>query len=471
MATMAKGVFLQYAGFRPGVFIDKCLAMEGHELAGYAREQIIIGVVTGQNAKTSKETFINDAFMRNANPGQELTRLIQSGSYNHLILADETRVPLGSLVKTWQYQINGKKDYNKGNIAELIFSAAIVARFKAGCDKTCRIGAKEVKEIVDMCVAKGNDKTLHLKSPNRDKKIIDDLVFKYQIGEPHFRAVKNKKLWPMWSNIIAASVKYANSDNVGEHVHLVWDNNVPNSIIVLSDGETDQKGTKIDVRVQVTDHAGDLSGPDFLKISLKVDGVKQFGQMGGVTLDVQKALWKESFGVDVAMTENTYLGYRGTSTGGHKNHFEDASLAIGAVYKEVAPKVVTALKTKDGQKAFSGFVQQNFSKREEGMLLVDLKGDQPIQYDAKNLETVFAGLELTSQLSESKANTVGGMVVNENLPKLMIQGKGAKLDTRVDLIEIRVKRGDKNADGRPYYRNVFEKQKGFTILFAKAVEV
>lgn len=471
MATMAKADFLKYAGFRPGIFIDKCISNEGHEIKGKTGEQIIIGVVTGQNAKTSTATLINGAFMTNANPGQVLTNLIQNASYNYLILKDKTQVPLGHLVKTWQYQINGKKDYNKGNIAELIFSAAIVARFKAGCDKTCRIGAKEVEKIVDECTkSESNEGTLKLKSPNKDLDIIDDLVFRYKIGKPHYRAVRNKKLWPMWSNILAASIKYANSDNVGQHVHMVWDNNVENTIIVLSDGETDQKGTKIDVRVQVTDHAGALSGPDFLKISLKVDGVKQFGQMGGVTLDVQKALWKESFGVDVAMTENTYLGYRGKSSGSHKNHFKDASLAIGAVYKEVAPKVVTALETKKGQEAFSAFVQQNFSKREEGMKLVDLKGDQPIQYDAENLETVFAGLELTSQLSESKANTVDGKVVNENLPKLMIQGQGAKLDTKVDLIEIRVKRGDKNADGRPYYRNVFEKQKGFTILFAKAVE-
>ena len=39
------------------------------------------------------------------------------------------------------------------------------------------------------------------------------------------------------------------------------------------------------------------------------------------------------------------------------------------------------------------------------------------------------------------------------------------------LIEIRVKRGDRNADGTPYYRNVFEKQEGFTVLFAQAIEI
>ena len=463
MATMAKADFLKYAGFRPGVFLDKCSASEGHSLSGYATDQVIIGVMTGQNAKTAKQTSIT-SLMSLPNPGQALVRLIQSGSYNQLILQDKTLVPLGKLEKTEEYQLNGRKNHNKGNIAEIIFSAAIVARFKAGCGTHTRIGETEIKAIMDLC--KVNDSTIKLESPNKGTTIKDDLVFTYQIGEPHWRAVKNPKLWPLWSQIIDASIKYANSVNVVDMVAEVWGNGVKNSIIVLSDGETDQKGTKVDVRVQVTDHAGDLSGPDFLKISLKVDGVKQFGQMGGTTLDVQKKLWKDAFGIDVAMTQLSYDKLKGGI-----EHFKDTANAIMAVYKEVAPKVPDALLTQSGVRAFSSFVQYHFSKREEGMLLVDLKGDQAIQYDASNLVEAFNGLELESELGISEAQRVGGKVVKENLPKLMIYGKGHKLTTKEPLIEIRVKRGERSADGTPYYRNVFEKQKGFTILFAQAIEI
>jgi hypothetical protein len=463
MATMAKADFLKYAGFRPGVFLDKCSNNEGHSLSGFATDQIIIGVVTGQNAKTAKATSIT-SLMSNANPGQTLVRLIQSGSYNQLILQDEELVPLGKLEKTPEYQLNGRKDYNRGNIAEILFSAAIVARFKAGCGNHTRIGETEIKAIMELC--KINNNTITLESPNKGTTIKDDLVFKYQIGEPHWRAVKNPKLWPMWSQIVEASIKYANSVNVVDLVAEVWGNGVKNSIIVLSDGETDQKGTKVDVRVQVTDHAGDLSGPDFLKISLKVDGVKQFGQMGGTTLDVQKKLWKDSFGIDVNMTQQSYDKLKGGI-----EHFNDTANAIMAVYEEVAPKVPKALLTSKGRNAFSSFVQYHFSKREEGFKLVDLKGDQAIQYDASNLEKAFKGLELVSELNVAEAQKVGNKVVKENLPKLMIFGQGSKLTTKMPLIEIRVKRGERSADGTPYYRNVFEKQEGFTVLFAQAVEI
>ena len=462
---MAKAVFLNYAGFRPGVFLDKCSNNEGHSLSGYATDQIIIGVRTGQNPKTAKTTSIT-SLMSNPNPGQVLMKLIQSGSYNQLILQDKTLVPLGKLEKTAEYQLNGRKDYNRGNIAEILFSAAIVARFKAGCANHTRIGESEIKAIMALCFAAGNNSTIKLESPNKGTTIKDDLVFTYQIGDPHWRAVKNPKLWPMWSQIVEASIKYANSGNVVDMVAEVWGNGVKNSIIVLSDGETDQKGTKVDVRVQVPDHAGDLSGPDFLKISLKVDGVKQFGQMGGTTLDVQKKLWKDSFGIDVGMTQQSYDNLKGGI-----EHFNDTANAIMAVYEEVAPKVPQALLTPRGRNAFSSFVQFHFSKREEGFKLVDLKGDQAIQYDASNLEKAFEGLELVSELNVAEARTVGNKVVKENLPKLMIFGKGDKLTTKLPLIEIRVKRGESNADGTPYYRNVFEKQEGFTVLFAQAIEI
>ena len=63
----------------------------------------------------------------------------------------------------------------------------------------------------------------------------------------------------------------------------------------ISDGLSDQKGTKVDTRVKITDYKGELQ-PVNINLSMKVDDIGQFGQVSGMTFDVQQELWKQVFG-------------------------------------------------------------------------------------------------------------------------------------------------------------------------------
>ena len=71
---------------------------------------------------------------------------------------------------------------------------------------------------------------------------------------------------------------------------MFYGNGLKNEIEVFADGETDQTGTKVDVRVTANDHENNKIPLD-LNISLKVGSVKQFGQYGGVSYEVQAKMW------------------------------------------------------------------------------------------------------------------------------------------------------------------------------------
>jgi hypothetical protein len=237
-----------------------------------------------------------------------------------------------------------------------------------------------------------------------------------------------------------------------------------NQIKVLADGESDQTGTKVDVRVECTDHTG-KSVANFLQaVSLKINGVKQFGQMGGRTHEVQDKLWKEAFDIDLKITESQFNKMIES-----KYHIDDSAKAIYACYESAAPDVAKALSTEAGIKAFSEFVNQHATKGEEGVFIVDLKGDQAYKYDFKNLKAALLEQTYVADLTYSTARMFQGKVVNENLPTITISIKDKKLEAK-PLLAIRCKRGDTTGDGIPYYRNVFEKQSAFTTMFAKAVK-
>lgn len=197
-------------------------------------------------------------------------------------------VPLGDIMKTEEF--GGKS--NRGDMAEIIFSAAIVCRLM---NKNQAIIDADVIDIIGQL----NDTDTHqtvgpMKSPNKEPKIIDDVWWEINSALINVKAIKNPRHFKNLKNIISSSVKYANSSVVANNAKILYENGLYNKIAVKAVGTVAQNDTKVDVYVEVDDK------PININISLKAAGAKQFGQVGGGTIDKQQGLWLSLLGLKIS---------------------------------------------------------------------------------------------------------------------------------------------------------------------------
>lgn len=188
-------------------------------------------------------------------------------------------VPLSDIMKTEDF--GGKS--NRGDMAEIIFSAAIVCRF---LNKNQAVIDSDVVDMIKML----NDSDTHqiigpLKSPNKEPKVVDDLYWEVNSALINIKALKNPRHLKNLKSIINSSVKYANSSAVANNAKTVYENSLYNRIDVKAVGTVAQNDTKVDVFVLIDHKKVDIN------VSLKAAGAKQFGQVGGGGIDKQKDLW------------------------------------------------------------------------------------------------------------------------------------------------------------------------------------
>ena len=188
-------------------------------------------------------------------------------------------VPLDQIMKTEDF--GGKA--NKGDMAEVIFSAAITCRF---LNKNQAITESDVLDMIKQL----NDTDTHqilgpMKSPNREPKVVDDVYWEINSTLINIRALKNPRHVRNLKGIISSSVKYANSATVAGNAKKYYDNSLYNRIEIKAIGTVAQNDTKVDVYVEIDNKKIDIN------VSLKTAGTKQFGQVGGGTIDKQKDLW------------------------------------------------------------------------------------------------------------------------------------------------------------------------------------
>lgn len=424
----------QIGSQRVGIFLSKCKKNIAHDTVDGGKAVITHILVNG------RETPIKSMSLAS------LTSAL-AGSYKFLD-KNENVLGITNLQKTDDYKDDGRRNFNKGNVAEILFAGAIFCRFKS---KSKRVTESDVHSLIRSLP---RDKAMGSKaemSANKNPDVRKDFVWlHWGLSQNNYDAVKDDTLWQAWSKYTAAAVTYANSTKVSEYADMFYSNNLHNRIQILADGESDQTGTKVDVRVIANDHEGKQVPLD-LNISLKVGAVKQFGQYGGVSYDVQEKLWDEFFGIDLPFTEKKYLSHMGT-----ENHEKDMRDALNFSYSEVAPHVAKSLSSPKIGNFFKA-VNFHMTRNENPVFLIQLdnKG-QAIEYDTNKLENKMKNITFSSKLGRSG-----------DLPKMIIC---TIIDGREEVfLEIRVKRGEYSKDGTPYYRNIFEKGKSFTKLLSRII--
>ena len=202
------------------------------------------------------------------------------------------KVLLSDLQKTAEYK--GGKSYNTGDVAEGALGAAIYAKFMAS--------GEEITEqtVYDVLAQMTNSELVgknNLKGSAQGTRKNDNVYYNLSLASGSYKALvgaaSSGEVPPQIKGAVRSAVTYANN-NAGVQAavtKIVTDENA-NKITVLSDGVSDQKGTKADLFL-------DIDGTTVNLLSLKAGSVKQFGQSSGYKFDAIDNFFNSTFGVNV----------------------------------------------------------------------------------------------------------------------------------------------------------------------------
>jgi hypothetical protein len=329
-------------------------------------------------------------------------------------------VPLSDIMKTEEF--GGKA--NRGDMAELIFSAAIVCRF---LNKNQAIIDADVLDMVKNLSDTDSHQTLGpMKSPNKNDKVIDDLYWEVNSSLINIKAIKNPRHLKNLKSIISSSVKYANSATVANNAKKYYENSLYNRIDVKAIGTVAQNDTKIDVFVAIDNKKIDIN------VSLKAAGTKQFGQVGGGTIEKQKFLWSTllDFKISSSLEKKYFVILKSDGIIAANSMIYNAmSDMFNANFNTNPDKVLDSLA--DGIMFFG-------TRHDRAISMVQLTNKEAMIYKFDNLQTA---------LKLKNIKLYANFVDNKTKPEVRFQD----IKTGKVLITLRL-RSDKE-----YLRNVIEK--------------
>lgn len=305
--------------------------------------------------------------------------------------------------------------FNKGDVSEGILAAAITARF---ISKTKRITNDDVLGVIKklgkpsklrnfMLIEKSFD------SPNKNPKIIDVVICKITLAEINMLALLNLKIYTdkEMKELLSASVAYANGNNIMEWADMVYNNNQKNKIEVKSEGLLDQTGTKVDLRVIID---GKQAG---VGVSLKAGDVKQFGQVGGATINSMNEFFNP---LGVKFSSKNLKDFENLVA---KNKVTEA---LCLAYKEASKQIKEIIKSDSSsfKKNISNFMRFHATRNEPDVALVQLSKNEASVYNFDNIQKKLKGIELDVLYSEATTDVVKG----KKIPQLKIISPSLKKD-------------------------------------------
>ena len=367
---------------------------------------------------------------------------------------------------------------SKGDIGEAVIAAAICARFVFKIDRVTpknvetiliRLGIKGIKNYTGKTGKYVEDT---FKSRNKGVKIMDDVHCYISLNKSAITAsVKPKseygKLFrehakPPYSQAIKvylqSACNYVNGGKVSKWAKTVYENGRYDKIEVISDGLSDQKGTKVDTRVKITDQDGKLQ-PVNINLSMKVDDIGQFGQVSGMTFDVQQELWKQVFGYTSTVND---LETKWNELSQVKH---DLKGALNMVYDKVYAKAKQDIKGDESRKKLIKQIAKALdyfaTRHEEHVEMLNL-GKHTKLYRFDKIESVLEGVEDFDITIRDKAN---------GYRQIDIVGKSPKDGKSKGIMSIRLRRQPQEKKGAPikYIRNLIEKKPMLAELLAESL--
>lgn len=170
---------------------------------------------------------------------------------------------------------------NKGDVAEGVLGAAIVASFLSPMQPATYADLLSVLGELDQNQDESKSPKVVIKSktfeaPKKSSRSKTDKVhFTLGLSLNNYRGLHDRNFLGKMRGIVDGALKFANSPNVKAYAQQVYEDPKSNSIEIRSVGTEDQKGTKVDLRIIVD---GKLI--PWGALSLKAGGTKQLGQVG-----------------------------------------------------------------------------------------------------------------------------------------------------------------------------------------------
>ena len=359
--------------------------------------------------------------------------------------SDPNKVPLktdtGATIYIGQLrkppEFGSKKGFNTGQIAEGALGAALVARF---IKREGSITSEDTIDVIKQLGA-GTESGKNLQAGITASSANDIIKFNVVLPKGDYNAlyggVGSGKMHPDMQGVINSATKFANSNSVDVALDKIVSDPNKNTVVVNSDGASDQTGTKADLFLSI-------DGANVNLLSLKAGDVKQFGQGSGFTYDKLDDFFKTTFGVSVPKQYEDELDGKDP---------KDAFRIIHEVYASVAKQIQNEL-AGDNNEQEARFVERlykgiNFhaTRGDDGVTLVMLK-------KTPNAPG-FTELQFGQPLRDAMENT--DLQVEYTTPgqgSAIIDVMGVAPDGAKQML-VRT-RGNLKSEGKGYVRNIIE---------------
>lgn len=347
---------------------------------------------------------------------------------------------------------------NIGDVAEGILGATLAARFlnREGGDIT----VEHVTHVLSILDEQNNissspraiRKKIGFNVFDSDEKTQDKVVLDVHLTTGNFLDLMDPKKMQFAKDTFEAAIAYANSGRILDHLLDWYVDNKPSTVSIISDGVSEQTGTKVDVRVLVNGKEIDVG-----KISLKTSATEQLGQIGK-KWEAMNNLFVLLFGTEILETrKKTWL--KVTTNPMHRQPANIKKAAYN-IYHDVYKQIQHKLVGDDDEEEFEFLRRLAYGIKyqavldEEGVQLVQLGRGTFNVLDFDKLEEALKGIDLDVHLRRSYQGNIS--------PKLSVIDR---LSGDV-IISIR----PKTAAGGKTVRHYVEKGKGLTKLIRVATK-
>ena len=365
---------------------------------------------------------------------------------------------------------DGKTAYNRGDVAEGIQSAALVARFMKE-KPSMTVTKADVEAVIDK-LGRWDGTTVFtiedkFTSPNKHVAGIslapDKIVYTIGLASPHMEALLSKRVRSTkMAGIYDSAIAYANSNTIKEWDKEFYENGRRDIITVKAQGLEDQKGTKKDLDISFTDEWGQ-NQKTALELSIKAAGVKQFSQRGGSLFSTLQELMGEFYGVSLGGIKNEYtklLNAIPSDTG------KALSLAYSVGQKKWGNGNIVKWPT-DQKRKFADATKYHAQKDAGEIPQLNLLESGTPDYKDFNLlhENLmkYDYFSIENRKSTGKGGTLPRHIIRLHESQSDTQGKQI-LEIRVKIETIKKVTGD-----RLYFRSVIENSKDTGMLVGKDI--
>jgi len=390
---------------------------------------------------------------------QQFNNLIVAGNlsqaYNLDLQTTQGLIKFGSLSKP-------SVGANYGNVAEGVFAAALAARFTGGRTKRDTT-AFDVYNILNQINPspipgkKSSKAVIQTSAPNAIAGVGNDtIITEITLAQVNMEFLRNPNNRDALLDYVIASLAYANRDSVRQWVRTIYTNGRRDTVKIMADGLTNERTTKIDVKVSITNkEQGQLKGVN-INASVKADDVKQFGQVSGEDFSSVSRFFTTAIG-DGIVGESASFERETQGPAKMRKIYKAADVIIDNNLsldpKGMATKIGTGISrfaTQDN----AGVVDPSGDTIE----LINLSKGEATIYNFKNVAQKLSEFRLKSEYKTGGKNDLPTIVIRESESNKVVVQFRSRVENKV------------NKNGVPYlyYRNYIEKGQFLTELIGQS---